>query len=150
MQNTDEETATRVRVALAPIAVEEGAVRSMALKGGISEPTIRKIIETGVVSSRRTAAALEVATDGRVPAAMSMQPGARGEDLYGRKPASIILQASLDQGVSVTEVLSRLGITHQDLWVYMNHGEHLSQRVKTRVKASLDLAGLPSTVETKA
>lgn len=141
MTQHDETVAADVRAAMARITKPAGAIRDLSIRSGISEPTLRKIAETGIVASRRTAAALEAATDGEIPAARSVQPNARGNDLYTREPGVSILREALRRHVGVGDVLHSLGLTHQDLWSFAHLPDGQGEAVKSRVRAALRLAG---------
>ncbi len=149
MPEHDEQIAAAVRAKMAPLVQSPGAIKTLSIKSGLSEPTLRKIVDTGVVSSHRTAAALEALSDGAIPAASSIQPGARGSNFYSRQPAQSILAKALSLKISVADFLAKLGLTHHDLWVYMNHGDGLSDAVKQRVRSALQQHGLPVDIEVK-
>jgi len=148
MHTDEEDAARRTRTLVSREIDGPGGVRDLAMRSNLSEATIRKIATTGIVSSHVVAAAIEKATDGRVKAIDIEQPGAKGRELYGREPARTLLGQALSRGTTVTALLSSYGISHQDLWVYMNHDAKGSDAVRRRVAAALDHAGID--VETKA
>lgn len=147
MPEHDELIAATVRARMAALAQHPKAIRELSIKSGLSQPTLRKIVDTGVVSSLRTAVALEAATDGAIPAETSVQPGARGASLYTRDPAKSILAHARARRITVAEFLATLGITNQDLWIYMNHADGLSDALKQRVRSALLQHTIPIEVE---
>lgn len=124
---------------MAPIMNEEGAVRRLALASGLSEQTIRTVASTGVVSTLRTAKAIEVATDGAVPASETMQPGARGERVYSAFPGDAIMRLAIRRRCEVGTVLASVGLTHQDLSMFSHNGDSAPKSVKGRIQAALNL-----------
>jgi hypothetical protein len=142
MQNNDEDAARRTRAFVSREIEGPGGVRELAMRSNLSEATIRKMATTGMVSSHVVAAAIEKATDGRIKAIEIEQPGAKGRDLYGREPARTLLGQALARGTSVTALLSTYGISHQDLWTYMNHDAKGSDAVRRRVASALEHAGI--------
>lgn len=142
MHSTDEVAARRTRTIVSKEIEGPGGVRSLAMRSNLSEATIRKIATTGLVSSHVVAAALERATEGRVKAQDVEQPGSKGRELYGREPAKTLLGQALARGTSVTALLSTYGISHHDLWSYMNHDAGGSEAVRRRVAAALEHAGI--------
>lgn len=146
MHSEDEDAARRTRALVSREIDGPGGVRDLAMRSNLSEATIRKIAATGIVSSHVVAAAIEKATDGRVKAIDIEQPGAKGRDLYGREPARTLLGQALSKGTTVTALLSSYGISHQDLWTYMNHDAKGSDAVRRRVAAALEHAGIETDV----
>jgi DNA-binding transcriptional regulator YdaS (Cro superfamily) len=142
MQKIDEERARVARAKLAPIADADGAVRRLALGAGLSQQTVRSVISTGVVTSVHTAHAIEAATEGAVLANDIIQPGARGEDVYGKFPGSAILQLAIARRCSPGAILASVGITHQDLNAYSKSGERAPHAVRTRLEAGLRMLAL--------
>jgi hypothetical protein len=142
MHSDDEDAARRTRTLVSREIDGPGGVRDLAMRSNLSEATIRKIASTGIVSSHVVAAAIELATDGRVRAVDIEQPGAKGRDLYGREPARTLLCQALTRGTSVTALLASYGISHQDLWTYMNHDARGSDAVRRRVASALQHAGI--------
>jgi hypothetical protein len=143
MPDNETDAAERVRAAMAEALAHSGSVRTFAMRSRLSEPTIRKIAETGVVSTMATAAKLELATDGAIAISDALRGDARG-DIYATDPGLAILNMALRQGVEVSEALKRLGLTHSDLWAYVNHGGGEAGTLRRRVRAALELAGLPT------
>lgn len=137
MQENDAQIAARVRSALAPHVQSKSAIKSLALTSGLSEMTVRKIVNTGIISSRSSAAAIEHATRGAIAAEGSVQSGARGADHYGREPAQSILKRAIAQGKGVGAFLRGMGISHHDLWVFMNAPEGKHDKTKSRVRQAL-------------
>jgi hypothetical protein len=142
MQQTDEARATATRRLMAPIMSEEGAARRLALSSGLSEQTIRNVASTGIVSSMRTAKAIEAATAGAVPAEAIMQPGARGEQVYSVFPGDAIMRIAIQRRCEVGRVLASVGLTHQDLSVFSHGGSDAPSAVRTRVEAALDMLAI--------
>lgn len=139
MQDIDDARAAATRRLLAPFMGEDGAVRKLALASGLSEQTIRTVAATGVVSSMRTARAIEAATDGAVPATSTLQPGGRGEAVYSSFPGDAIMRIALERRCAPRDVLASAGITHQDLSVYTHGGSDAPATVRNRVAAALKL-----------
>lgn len=142
MHNDDEDAARRTRTLVSNEVAGPGGVRDLAMRSNLSEATIRKIATTGMVSSHVVAAAIEKGTEGRIRATDIEQPGAKGRDLYGREPARTLLGQALARGTSVTALLATYGISHQDLWTYMNHDAKGSDAVRRRVASALEHAGI--------
>lgn len=141
MEATDEAKAALTRAAMRDLVGPEGAVRDLALRSGLSEPTIRSIATSGVISSMHTAAALEAATSGKITVADHMQPGARGETVYGDFPGDALLRVAIASRRTPSEVLASVGITQQDLSGFMS-GNPISTRVRQRVIAAFGLLGI--------
>lgn len=142
MHSNDEDAARRTRTLVSREIEGPGGVRDFAMRANLSEATVRKIASTGIVSSHVVAAAIENATDGRIRAQDIEQPGAKGRDLYGRQPAKALLDLALARGSSMSALLSSYGISHQDLWTYMNHDAKGSDAVRRRVASALEHAGI--------
>lgn len=142
MQDIDEKKAAQTRRMMGLFMNREGAVRQLALASGLSEQTIRTVASTGVVSSMRTAKALEAATDGAIPADEVMQPSARGKDVYSKFPGSEIMKLAISRRCAPRDLLVSVGITHQDLSIYMHNGDDASAAVRNRVGAALQLLSL--------
>jgi hypothetical protein len=141
MEATDEARAAQTRAAMRDIIGPEGSIRDLALRSGLSEPTIRSIAATGIISSMHTAAALEAATSGAITVAAHMQPGARGETVYGEFPGDALLRVAIASKRTPSEVLASVGITQQDLNGFMS-GNPISTRVRQRVIAAFSLLGI--------
>lgn len=88
-----------------------------------------------------TAAALEAATSGAITVAGHMQPGARGENVYGEFPGDALLRVAIASRRTPSEVLASVGITQQDLNVFMSPGSG-STRVRQRVIAAFAMLGI--------
>jgi len=124
---------------MAPIMNEEGAARRLSLASGLSEQTIRTVASTGIVSTLRTAMALEAATEGAVPASETMQPGARGERVYSAFPGDAIMRLAIKRRCEVGSVLASVGLTHQDLSIFSHNGDAAPASVRGRIQAALNL-----------
>lgn len=142
MHKIDEDRARVARAKLAPIANAEGAIRRIALGAGLSQQTVRSIVSTGMVTSVHTAHALEAATEGAVLASEIVQPGARGEEVYGKFPGSAIMQLAIARRCSPGAILASVGITHQDLNAYSKGAERAPAAVRTRLEAGLRMLAL--------
>lgn len=120
-----------------------GGARGLAKHVGLSEPTVRKIADTGIVTTHATAAKLSIGSGGTLPIEDALQPDGRGA-IYQVDPGLSILQTALRDRVSVTDVLNRIGIDHHDLWAYMNHRNGTPGELRGRVQSALDKAGIPA------
>jgi hypothetical protein len=120
----------------------EGGPKGLSIRSGLSQPTLRKIADTGVASSHATAAKLASASGGTIDVDDALGPDARG-GIYKEDPGHAILTIALRDKVSVTEVLGRIGLDHGDLWDYMNHGPDRQSNRRDRVRTALENAGIP-------
>lgn len=141
MHNIDQNRAERVRSAMTHLLDEHGGPRGLSHVVGLSEPTIRKIAETGVVASRTTAAKIAAISDGELTVDAVAQPESRG-GVYESEPGLSILRASLRDGVSVNEVLARMGIDHKDLWAFMNDKISKGGDKHERIRDALERSGM--------
>ena len=142
MQNIDRERAAATRLVIAPFVTKTGGVKMLAQASGLSEQTIRTVAATGLVSTFRTAKAIEAGTRGAVSATDIIQPGARGGDIYDSFPGNDILQICIERRRSPGELLASVGISHQDLHAYAHGRERAPEAVKRRVDAALGLLSI--------
>jgi hypothetical protein len=141
MHNIDQKRAERVRSAMTHLLDEHGGPRGLSQIVGLSEPTIRRIAETGVVASRTTAAKIAAISEGELTVETAAQPESRG-GVYENEPGLSILRASLRDGVSVNEVLTRMGIDHKDLWAFMNDKISKGGDKHARIREALQRSGI--------
>lgn len=146
MPDIDQKRAARVRASMELLLREHGGARSLSKVVRLSEPTIRRIAETGVVTSHATAAKIVVASPEEMTVDDVVQPNAKG-DVYRSEPGLSILQAALRDKVSVSDVLTRIGIDHHDLWAFMNNQGGNPGELRNRVQSAIDRSGIVTAPE---
>lgn len=128
--------------ALKSLLASHPDIRSLSARSGISEVTLRQIASSGAVSSYVTAVALELATDCKIDADSITTLATKGAPLYRREPARTLLRRSLQDGLSISQFLRRVGITIVDLHVFMNAEVGRSEDTKARVRTAIESLGL--------
>ncbi len=86
----------------------------------------------------RTAIAISKGSGGKIDPMDIVQPDAKGIEVYARDPAKKILDVALSRKTTVTAVLNSIGLSAQDLWIYMNadseHRKDNRHRVETAMR----------------
>lgn len=115
----------------------EGAIRRLSTQSGLSAVTLRSIAASGTVNSYVTAVALERATEGEIRADAITTKATKGSDLYRREPARSLLLQSFAEGIPISRLLGRHGLTPGDLWNFMNASPGKYEATKERVRTVL-------------
>lgn len=147
MSSPENQKGGRASGSLARILTGDGAIRKFSTESGISAVTLRSIAATGSVNSYVTAVAIERATGGEIQADTITTEQTKGAELYRREPARSLLYRSFDDGVPISRLLGRYGLTPGDLWNFMNTPPGIYERSKAKVRSALHHLDLNSSLE---
>ncbi len=129
--------------ALARLLRNDGAVRRLSLRSGVSAVTLRSIATSGAVNSYVTAMAIEIATDGAIKAESITTDATKGADLYRRQPARALLLKAFEEEVTIARLLARYDLTQSDLWNYMNSPPGKYEGAKLKLQSALQDLSIP-------